>query len=600
MRRINSLLAAVITLGAATATAFAQHRVGYLTLEDSVSERHATAGFLSAPSGLLLRDVISTFESIANDNDLKGLVIRVKDMPFTRTQIEEIAPALSMIRASGKKIHIFTENYGTLEFLLGAHADELLMQTGGSATLTGLYMEELFLADALRKFGIEPSFVQVGDYKGADEMFAKSAPSPQWEENINGLLDGLYHAMLDELAKGRGKTRPQIERAMGELFFADGARAIANGMLSAEIDRLELDEHLAKHYGDDFIYEEDLWITSEEEAPDFSKMGLFEAFGTIMRMLNQPALPDISRDTIAIVHIDGAIVDGESSPGGFFGESTVGALTIREVLREIEEEPLIRGVVIRIDSPGGSATASEAIWQGIDRLKASGKPVWVSVGSMAASGGYYIAVAGDRIYMNPSSIVGSIGVVAGKMGIAGLYEKLGITAVPRSRGPRSNMFGGLEPWTPDERALVRQRMIETYDLFSTRVRSGRPGIDLSKAGEGRLFAANRAVELRMVDAVGGLDRTVKDMAMSIGLASDAYDLRDYPAPKSFEEVIEEMFGFVRVRNIGSELALGAVNELGQEVLGPQAWRQLASQLEAMMQLRNQPVVLTAPRAVIVR
>lgn len=600
MKPIRTILAASLVCATCTLPALAQNRVGYLLLEDPVIERESTAGLFGSTSGKHLRDLIATFDAIAENDDLDALLIRVKEMQLSMTHIEEIAPALARIRASGKPIHLFTENYDSLDFLLGANADELIMQSGGSATLTGLYMEELFLADMLQRFGIQPSFVQIGDYKGAEEMLANSEPSPQWNESINNLLDGIYNAMLQHLATGRRTTPAAIEKAMAELFFADGERAISTGMLDAEIDRLQLEDHLARRYGKDFVYDTDLWVTESDEAPDFANMGLFEAFSTIMRLLSEPPVPELDRDTIAILHIDGAIVDGESSPGGFFGGSTVGALTIRETLRELQNEDLIKGVIVRINSPGGSATASEAIWQGIKALREDGKPVWVSVGSMAASGGYYIAVAGERIYMNPSSIVGSIGVVSGKLAIDGLYEKLSINAVPRSRGPNSEMFSSLEPWNDQQRQLMRDRMKDIYDLFSSRVRQGRSGIDLSKAGEGRLFVAADAVELNMADAVGGIDRAITDLAVSLALEDGAFDVRDYPEPQSLEEILQETFGSASARSIGSELATGAIEQLGRQALGERAWSTLADHMEALLQLRDQPVVLAMPRVIIIR
>jgi protease IV len=300
-----------------------------------------------------------------------------------------------------------------------------------------------------------------------------------------------------------------------------------------------------------------------------------------------------------VLHIDGAIIDGDSSSGGLFGgEASVGSRTIRNALEDIASQGNIKGVVVRIDSPGGSATASEVIWQGIRRVAAT-KPVWVSVGSMAASGGYYCAVAGDKIYVNPSSIVGSIGVVGGKLSLGGLYEKLKVNVVEHGRGPRAGLFRSTNPWTPDEVALVRAKMQETYDLFTKRVSAGRSRIDLAKTAEGRLFVGPKAVELKMADKVGGLHEAVNDLATSISLAD--FDVMSYPAPKPIEEAISDMFkGFVRSPGVAASPLSREVDAAGLALFGKSEWSQLKASIEALLLLRKEPVVLVGPRALMFR
>jgi protease-4 len=234
------------------------------------------------------------------------------------------------------------------------------------------------------------------------------------------------------------------------------------------------------------------------------------------------------------------------------------------------------------------------------RRVAEKKPVWVSVGSMAASGGYYIAVAGDKIYVNPSSIVGSIGVVGGKITMAGLYEMGKVNVVTRSRGPRSAMFSSTTGWDDAQKAEVRTKMTQTYDLFTQRVTAGRKGIELAKTAEGRLFTGDVAIGLNMADAVGGIDVAVDDLASSLGL--DAYEVRDYPAPKSFGEAIEDALGgFVKSPELHAGMAgPGLIPNLGRQVLGEQAWRQIAPSWQAFMLLREEPVLLTSPTVLFTR
>lgn len=587
-------VAAAGVAAAASAVSHAQTRVGWYEVEGSVNDRPAPMGWLSGDTSPTLLDLVEMFEGVGASNGLDALVLRLREPKLSVTQIEEIGVALDALREQGVTVVVFTEIYGPGELLLAAHADHVVMQQGGAVSFPGLYMEEMFLADMLRWVGVEPSFVQVGDYKGAEEMFANSEPSKAWDQNINQLLDSMYAGMREHIKRGRDMNDRQLDRAMEEAWLLSGKDAVRLGLIDAELDRLSLHEHLEGLFEDDLDYDTSVAPVARGAKADFSNpFAIFQILS---------AKPDHTpkRDTIAVLHIDGAIMDGESKPAGMFGGGSVGAITIRKALRELEEDDRIKGVVIRIDSPGGSAIASENIWQGVRRV-AEQKPVWVSVGSMAASGGYYIAVAGDRIYVNPSSIVGSIGVVGGKFALAGVYEKLHINVTPRARGPRANVFSSLTAWDAQELAFVRKRMTETYDLFVQRVRSGRERIDIGKTAEGRLFTADKAVALRMADKVGGLRMAIDDMVDEIGMAPGGYDIMHYPAPPSFEEFLEQTFGqFMGAPGMAADIpqpfaqAIGAIRML----VGERGWPQARSAMEAATQLQREPVLLLNPRVLI--
>ncbi len=574
--------------------------VAYMELDSPIIERDATGGGLFGDADTrTLRQAIASVRGLAEDDDIEGLVLRVRPgFGMNSAQLDEFGDELAAFRASGKPVHVFSDNYGPLEVLLASYADEAILQQGGSVMGPRVYMEEMFLADAMARVGLEPSFVQVGDYKGASEMMANSEPSEAWEENISGLLDSMYANLIERVADGFELDEAGAERALAETFWADGARAKRVGVIDAEIDRMDLRAHLEKRYGEGFSFERGVWVQRGPDMPDFEAMNPFQAFSTLMTMLsNEGQQRATERETIALVYVDGAIVDGESTQGGLLGGASVGAVTIREALAEAERDDNIKGVVLRIDSPGGSATASEVIWQGVRRVVDAGKPVWVSVGSMAASGGYYIAVAGDRVYVTDNSIVGSIGVVGGKIAMGGLYEKLDVNVVPRARGPMANMLSSLEPWDTAQSAMIRQRMTETYDLFVSRVRSGRQGIDISKTAEGRLFMGDQAIALGMADAVGGVEVALADLAGQLGLAEGSYDVFEYPEPMTFEELLSSAIPFAAAPEMAAKPVLaGAL----REVLGEEAWSKVGTAARAMLELRNQPVVLTSPRVLIER
>lgn len=585
--------------GARAATAAARDvgaTVGLIEIDSDLHEREAPlASIFGADGHPTLRKMIQTIDDAAADAELDAIVLRLRDATLTTTQVEELGSALDRCRAAGKKIHMFADRYGTTELMLASRCDEVLLQSGGDVTMPGLYMEEMYMADTFNWVGIQPDFVQVGDYKGASEAMARNGPSPQWDQNINQLLDGMYGNIREQIKKGRRLDDAKLDRAMGQAIMASGDVAKSTGLIDEVLDLPTLSGHLEKAYGGEIAWEN---LTETDDTP---KADMQNPFTLLSKLMKSPA-PRPKRETIAVLHVNGPIVDGDSTSGGLMGEESVGSYTIRRALQELEDNDKIKGVVIRINSPGGSAVASESMWLGVRRV-AEKKPVWISVGSMAASGGYYVAVSGSKIYVNPSSIVGSIGVVGGKLALGGVYEKVKLNVVPRSRGPMGELLGSKRVWTDAERSLIRTRMTETYDLFTRRVTAGREGIDLSKTAEGRLFVGSAAVNNRMADQIGGVTDAIRDLATSLGLESGRYDVLDYPAPPGLSEILEGVFGsMVAAPGVGAAGAnpLAGVVTVLKELVGPRAWPAMRDQMSAMMQLRKENVLLTSPRVLIFR
>lgn len=575
--------------------------VALIEIHGDLSEQpHPLAWLFGTGDHPTLRNVVDMVRDGADDDQATALVIRVRDAKLHLTQVEEIGAAIAKVRAAGKKVLLFADSYETNEAVLGSYCDEALIQAGGGVSVPGMYMEEMYLADTMAWAGLTPQMVQIGDYKGANEEYMRAAPSPQWEQNISGLLDGLYGNVRRHIKEGRKMDDAKLDDAMKQAWMALGDTGKKVGLLDAVVDLPDLTPHMEKTLN---VAEGSLaWsdYAPGEEGLTFDSANPFAIFSKLTREPNTAP----ARESLAILYISGPIVDGDSQQGGFMGEASVGSDTIRRALSEIEEEPLIKGLVVRIDSPGGSATASEVIWQGLSRLQTK-KPVWVSVGSMAASGGYYCLVGGQKVYVNPSSIVGSIGVVGGKVAMTGLYDKLKVHIHGRERGPMGRMLAASTPWTEQEQSLVRAKMQETYDLFAKRVSDGRHDIDLSKTAEGRLFTGEAAVKNHMADKIGGLDDCLDDLAAELKLTPGEYEILEYPGPKSLREVLGGFAGgMVSAPDVGSKIAEKAGSQMlfgaVRELVGPKEWPQVRDQLSALMQLREKPIVLTSPRAVLVK
>ncbi len=555
---------------------------------------------------LSMLEILGRLRTVATDDRYDGVVIRLKDAELGQTQAQEIGRAIRRVREAGKKVQVFAEGYGAPELLLGSHADQILLQEGGVVSLPGMYMEEIYLGDTLRWIGVQPDFVQIGDYKGASEQMARGGPSDEWSQNIEGLLDSLYANMRAQLSEGLGLSDRQLDAAMEQAFMAYGGTAERLGLIHATVDLPDLYDAIDEYYGADAQWTE--LASAADAQDDMSAMMAANPLAGLMQIVELLEGPEPQRATapaIAILTIDGAIVDGESGEGGpFGGEMTVGSRTIRNAIEDILDQDLIQGVIVRVDSPGGSAIASEVIWQGLRRL-AEEKPVWVSIGSMAASGGYYVSVAGERIYVNPSSVVGSIGVVGGKLALGPLFEKVKINAVGRARGPHAGLLSMASPWDEAERAVVRESMSETYDLFTSRVQEGRPQIDLSRTAEGRLFTGDVAVKLRMADKIGTIEDALEDMRLALDLP-EGHEVLVYPEPPGIDALLESLLGGFGGLPFGGGSALAGdpamlpMAATLRSLLGRHRFDAIRGQINALMQMQDERVLLVSPRALIVR
>jgi len=588
---LAGVLSATAMPALAGGTGSAAPSVAVIEIQGSPAEVEVGFTWLG-DGGQTLLGLVETLDTLAVDDEFSGVLIRLKDSALGYTQVEELGAAIERVREAGKRVDVFAEGFGTTDLLLGAHADQILIQTGGGVSFPGLYMEEMFLADTLSWVGVKAQMIQVGDYKGANEQMTRSSPSPEWDQNISSLLDAMYANMRADIKGGRDLNDRQLDDAMRVTWMASGSEAVEVGLIDAEVDLPALPEYLEAAYGGDVTWVTDPYAVASA-GPDFSNpFALFSQLG-------QGGSPSINIDhpTIAVLHINGTIMDGESSSGGLFGGgTTVGSRTIRNAIEDIRKEPLIKGVVVRIDSPGGSAIASEVMWQGVQRLREE-KPVWVSVGGMAASGGYYILSAGEKVFVNPSSIVGSIGVVGGKYSMGELYEKAQIKIVERARGPMAGLFGSADEWDAGEVAAVRDQMKQTYDLFTSRVTAGRPGIDLGKTAEGRLFVGSDAIGLKMADELGGLDDAVNELAFELDVAD--FDVVHFPAPPGFDDVIEQMLGgFLSGPKI--DLGPASVGAALKGLIGERRYQAAVDTLNGITLLQKEPVLLINPRTIFIR
>lgn len=574
--------------------------VGWIELDGPLREAPLPFTWMSEDgSADSLRGLLNQIALVRDDANYRGLVVFIDQPSLTLTQCTAIADALRQVSETGKTVMTFAEVYDLRGYIITSAADMVLLQKKGAVELSALAVEEMYLAGMFEKIGVKPDLLQVGKYKGADESMMNAQPSEAWDENFDSLLDGLYEQSLKRIIDGRELSRDETERLFGESWAMTDEELLAAKVVDQLVDRDLLDA-TETAFGEEFEWDSTL-------GSDATEMDTSNPFAMFSLLFQSPEV-QTDRPTLAVIHADGPIMSGDSSIGdGFLSDDSIGSRTLVAALEDALLDDNIQGVVIRLDSPGGSALASEIIWQAVREL-GEDKPVFAAVGEMAASGGYYIVSGADQIYVQPHSILGSIGVVGGKITMGGLYEWAGVNVVRRSRGAGGDLFNSVEPFTDEQRKTVRKALTTVYDQFIERVKIGRGDRlpDVSKVAEGRLFVGADTIDNGMADRIGGLREALQDMAKQLDLAEGEYDVVNLPAAMSLGDYLDGMFGVSAPAQVGGvTAAMGRSEAVGvlqtiQQVLGPQAWRSVSRSLSGMMQLQHEPVLLIMPQTIVVR
>jgi protease-4 len=458
-----------------------------------------------------LRSTIDLLERAKSDSRVKTLVLRPATAGVLWAQLQELRAALVDFRSSGKRLTVFLESGGAGEFYLATAADRIVMMPAGQLDVMGLAFYELFFRGALDKLGIYPDLLHIGEYKTASNTFTEKSFTRAHREMTEALNRDWFEQLVAAVAEGRRHTPARAREAL------QGGPYTANGALSAGL----VDE-LA--YEDQLDNTEPIKGTVRLEAEKYAQ--------------SSAAPSGRSAGRIALLYAVGTIANGKSSFDSPTGH-VVGSDTFSEWLRKVRVDPAVRAVVVRIDSPGGSAIASEVIWREL-MLTRDVKPVVVSMGDVAASGGYYIAAPAHAIVAQPGTLTGSIGVLTGKFVIDGTLAKLGVEAEAVTAGPSADLYSPFRAFSPEERARVEQQMQVTYELFLRRVAEGRGESSerIDAAAQGRVWTGRQALELGLVDELGGLDdaiRVARERA-KLDPAGDI-DLVVYPPKRSLYEAL---------------------------------------------------------------
>jgi len=570
-------------------------KIAHFDLSEQVKE--APSGFsLFGDDRLVLRTLVDRIQSAAVDKNVKGMLLTLNDSGLGLSQAQEVRDSLISFRKSGKPVFVYADSYDTVSYTLASGASDICMLEGGEIMMPGVGLESMFAKGLLDKVGVKADYVQIGEFKGADEEMTRTEASPELRGEMTKLAEGLYDQIIDGIASSRKIPKEVVKQTIDETVL-QGKTAKTRGFVDHLIDQDGLRDLMAKKMGNDVDLMKD-YGKEKREALDFSS-----PLAAIQSLMKQPEAPENPKPAVALVYAQGVIQDGEVDSLGLFGDGGVGSENMRVAMRIAARDDNIKAIVIRIDSPGGSALASEVMWQAVRRAAAK-KPVFISIGGMAASGGYYLAVAGDKIYADPTAIVGSIGVVGGKMVFKDLFEKVGLHTETFSKGRNAGMWSSSEPWTDKQRELVRSWMKQTYEQFTDRVSAGRKGKiqDIDKVARGRIFVAKQAKELGMVDEIGGINEAIADAAKKVGLKAGDYNVQVVPRPKTLADFLN---GTADDKGTGPQAQLPIRVDVKMDneftaalkALPPGVRSQLGRQIATIRLFNDRPVALVAPYSV---
>ncbi|MFP4052615.1 MAG: signal peptide peptidase SppA [Phycisphaerae bacterium] len=477
-----------------------------------------------------LKEWLERLAKARNDEAIDALALEINDLWLSWGHAQELADAIRRFQMDGKPVYAFLKNASAPQYLVASAAREVAMEPRGHFSVTGVGLQAMFFKGTLEKLGMKAQMIQIGKYKGAAEPLTRTEPSKELQNEYDKLLDGLYDQLVEQVAEHRGLMRKAVVKAIDNApMFGD--QAVRYGLVNEAVPRIHWRDSLARRLGKDG--REVTW-SEDYGKPSGPKVDFSNPFAMMSMMFGKPRSDEPQNPTVAIVHVDGVITTGESTKSLWFGR-TAGSETLVKILQKLRRNDNVKAVIVRIASPGGSALASEEICLAM-RECAKTKPVIASVSSMAASGGYYVAVGADTILADRAAIVGSIGVVSGKVTMDRFFkEKLGITTWTASRGRNAGLWF-TDAWTNREKAVIRRISQKWYDTFVRRVKEGRKGrdIDIDQVAQGRIFTGKQAAENGMVDKLGGMKDAI-ELAMDRAKLQRSY-FKVYPRPRTMYDM----------------------------------------------------------------
>jgi len=479
----------------------------------------ARALFGERPS---LRDAVDALDRAAQDGRVVALIARLGAAPLGMAQAQELRDAVERFRSQKKPAIAFAETFGEFgpggnAYYLAAAFDQIWLQPSGDIGLTGILAESFFLRGALDKLGITPRLDHRYEYKNAMNIFTEKKFTAAHREAVERVVKSWASQQIRGIARGRRLSEDEV-------------RALINRgpLLGTEAVQAKLVDGLG--------YKEQVYENLKKRA------GAGARIMSLRQYLRRAGRPHTKGKTIALIYGVGGVQRGESGFDPLFGEVAMGSETVAEAFRAAVRDKQVKAIVFRIDSPGGSYVASDTIWQETVRARKAGKPVIASMGDVAGSGGYFVAMAADKIVAQPGTITGSIGVLGGKMLTTRFWEKLGVTWDEVHEGANATFWSGTSDYTPAQWARFQAWLDRVYDDFTSKVAEGRrlPKARVLEIAKGRIWTGEDAKALGLVDELGGLETALKLAKRAAGIPEkEDVRVKLFPPSKSLLEMIRE-------------------------------------------------------------
>jgi protease IV len=511
-------------------------KFGEIELKGAYPEGAGVSGLFGANSETL-SDLIGRFDKAATDEKLDGIVLKFNGGSLGWAKVNELRQAISRLRGKGKHAIAYLDSAETHDYLVACACNQIVMPESGELSMLGLRAEVTFYKNLLDWLHVKAEMLRVGEFKSAAEPYSRTEMSKEFRLEMEAILDDYVRQIVDSVGESRKMTGDRVQSLIDNgpysskqayaigLIDRVGYEDEVEGFIKASMKDEKRPVEVAKSYG------------KKKSDNDFSGFaGMMKMMNLLMGGESQKRVG--SKPKVAVVHAVGMIMSGKSS-ASFFGGETLGSETFIKAVKQAAEEKSVKAIVIRVDSPGGSALASDLMWRALQK---AGKPIVVSMGDVAASGGYYISMGANHIFAEPGTLTGSIGVVGGKVAIGGLLEKVGITTSVISRGKNSGIMSMMSGFTPNERQAMQRMLDEIYGQFTRKAAEGRKMEygKLEKLARGRVYTGAMAIKLNLVDELGTLDDAVAYAAKLGGLpAGEKTERWLLPAPVN---PLEAIFG----------------------------------------------------------
>jgi protease IV len=494
-----------------------------LTLGGDLAEVAPTdvVAYLRGARTPTVRGIVDDLRKAKVDSRISAVLLKVTGFstPYWG-KLQEIRDAVIDFRKSGKPVYAYLEYGGDRDYYLASAADKVFLMPSSPLDLTGVATYEVFLRGLLDKFGVYPDLHHIGEYKTFSNTFTEKGFTAAHREMDQSMNRDLYDQLVRGVAGARGKNEDEVRK-----LFDEGPFLPEDAKRAGLIDDVGYEDQVIGK-----LREARPGATRDIDGDDYAKIAL-ASLG-----LNKGP-------RVAVIYFAGAIASGKNGYDPLEG-ATIGSDTLIDYIRRVRKDSLVRAIILRIDSPGGSAAASDAIWRELmlARKERPDRPIIASMSDLGASGGYYIAAPAEAIVAQPSTLTGSIGIVGGKFVTGGIYEKLGANLDSTSIGRHAEMNSPIRPYNADERKKVDEQLKAFYDDFVQKVADSRHKTpeEIDRLGQGRVWTGQQARAIGLVDALGGLDRAVALAKERAKIPADSdVELVTYPAPKSFYELVSD-------------------------------------------------------------